>query len=156
MEIVLRNVLDVPEAAAQLGFDTGDHAEIVVSMFDEVAMSNDEEGMGYEELIPKLIAKMHRTLAYLGLCGEMVFDNCLGHGEEREEIRRVLDRLSERDRTITPEDVVRVRKEETEASEQTASLVKRLATFAKEDGLKRGLNREERRTATIGDLFPNE
>ncbi len=156
MLIELRLSDGVPEASANLEFGTGDRADIVVSMIYEVLMyDDDEEEMGYEELITKVIAKMHRTLAYLGLCGRMFFDpSGLTYDDEvREEAKRVLDGLSEQDLTITPEDVVRVRREEAEASEKTAALFKKLETSAKEEGLRRGLGKEERSRMTLGEAF---
>lgn len=129
------------DAAAEV--DMGDDlAEIVVSSLEE----------DYEEII----ARMHRTLAHLGQCGEMLFNLEDLDAEKRVEAERVVEKLSKRDRTIKPEDVVRVHRKAAEYHERMALRLGELGRVMGEEGLKRGLNKEERKTMTLGDVLEGQ
>ena len=129
------------EAAAEV--DMGDdHAEIVVSSLEE----------DYGEII----ARMHKTLAHLGQCGEMLFNIQELDAEKREEAARVLDKLYKRDRTIKREDVIRVHRKAAEYHERMALRMGEFGRVLGEEGLKRGLNKEERKSLTLGDVLQGQ
>lgn len=129
------------DAAAEV--DMGDDlAEIVVSSLEE----------DYGDLI----ARMHRTLAHLGQCGEMLFNLKELDAEKREEAARVVANLSKRDRTIKREDVARVHRKAAEYHERMFIRMGELGRALGEEGLKRGLNKEERKSLTLGDVLEGQ
>jgi hypothetical protein len=145
MVVVALNTTPIPdtwEATAELWIGNGDVVEIVVG-------SVDEEGA------KEVIARMRRALAFLGLCGEMLVAVDVDvYGEERkEEALRVIEKLSEQDRTITWNDVRRVNQEAEEEARRVERGFGKLAGFMKEEGLKRGLNKEEREKLTLGEAL---
>ena len=142
MEVTLRTgLLGTPEASAELLVGR-DVAQIVVEAIDE--------GEGFEEVL----AKMRRTLAHLGMVGKFYVDaNIPFDNEARGEAQRVIDNLSERDRTITPADVQRVLQEDEERAKQVSEGLKHIARTMKEEGLRRGLNKEERKKLSLDEVF---
>ncbi len=142
MEVTLRTgTLGTPEACVELLLGR-DAAKVVVGAIDE------EEG--FEEVL----IKMRRTLAHLGMVGEFYVDaNIPFDGEARKEAQRVIDNLSERDRTITPADIQRVFQEDEERAKQVSEGLEHVAKIMKEECLRRGLNKEERKGMTLDEVF---
>ncbi|PLS84305.1 MAG: hypothetical protein CYG60_18645 [Actinobacteria bacterium] len=65
----------------------------------------------------------------------------------------MLDKLPERDRSITSDDTVRAHREAQEAHERMALRMGELSRFMKEEGLKCGLDKEERNKVTLGEIL---
>jgi hypothetical protein len=147
MEVTLRNsFLGIREASAELPIAGAGLVQIVVQALD------DEEGFG------EVLAKMRRTLAYLDLVAEF---HVLAEGPfvdetHREEAERVVCSLSERDRTITSVDVQRAREEQVEYAKRVSEGLGRVTRGMKEEGLRRGLNKEEREKMTLEEAFGME
>jgi len=133
MEVTLRTgLLGTPEASAEL-LVSRDVAQIVVEAINE--------GEGFEEVL----AKIRRTLAHLGMVGKFCVDaNIPFDDEARGEAQRVIDNLSERDRTITPADVQRVLQEDEERAKQVSEGLKHIRIM-KDEGLRRGLQRRAKK-----------
>jgi hypothetical protein len=148
MEVTLRNsFLGIREASAELPMAGAGLVQIVVQALD------DEEG--FEEVV----TKMRRTLAYLDLVGEfyVLAEGPFVDETHREEAQRIVDGLSERDRTITSADVQRAREEQVEhAKRVNEGLGKQVTRGMKEEGLRRGLNKEEREKMTLEEAFGPE
>jgi imidazolonepropionase-like amidohydrolase len=142
MEVTLRTgLLGTPEASAELLVGR-DVAQIVVEAINE--------GEGFEEVL----AKIRRMLAHLGMVGKFYVDTNIPFDDEaRGEAQRVIDNLSERDRTITPADVQRVLQEDEERAKQVSEGLKHIARIMKEEGLRRGLNKEERKKLSLDEVF---
>ncbi len=142
MEVTLRTgLLGTPEASAELLVGR-DVAQIVVEAINE--------GEGFEEVL----AKIRRTLAHLGMVGKFYVDTNIPFDDEaRGEAQRVIDNLSERDRTITPADVQRVLQEDEERAKQVSEGLKHITRIMKEEGLRRGLNKEERKKLSLDEVF---
>jgi|SRR5215212_4163387 len=142
MEVTLRTgLLGTPEASAELLVGR-DVAQILVEAIDE--------GEGFEEVL----AKMRRTLAHLGMVGKFYVDaNIPFDVEACEEAQRVIDNLSERDRTITLVDVQRVFQEDEERAKQVSEELKHITRIMKEECLRRGLNKEERKKLSLDEVF---
>jgi hypothetical protein len=142
VEVTLRSgILGTPVACAELLLGR-DVAYIVVEVSDE--------GEGFGEAL----AKMRRTLAHLSMVGKFYVNaNIPFDDEARGEAQRVVDNLSERDRTITPADVQRVLRGDEQRAKQVGEGLKHITRLMKEECLRRGLNREEREKLTPGEGF---
>ena len=145
MEVTLRiGALGTPVACAELLLGR-DVAHIVVEAIDE------EEG--FEEVL----AKMRRTLTHLSMVGKFYVDANIPFDEAaRGEAQRVIDNLSEEDRTITPADVQRVFQEDEQRAKQVSEGLTHITRIMKEECLRRGLNKEEREKLTLGEAFGSD
>ncbi len=109
---------------------------------------------GYEDDTYESAARqMVRALALLGFRGEVeLFYDGMGGEEEKQEILATIARLSDT-LQITHEDAMRAASEEVERAEEEQAAFKRLDSFIQEEGLRRGLNKEEREKLTLGDVL---
>lgn len=143
INIALRADAFGPRAVYELGLD-GLPAEIVVKGFRD-----DIEDDSYEDVA----RQMCRALALLGFRGEVsLFYNGTGDEEDKREIFATIDRLKDTLR-ITEGDVRRVAAEEHQNSESLEAGLKKMGSAMKQEGLKRGLNKEERQRLTLGELY---
>lgn len=132
-----------PRAVYELGLD-GLPAEVVVKGFRD-----DIEDDTYEDVA----RQMCRVLALLGFRGEVsLFYDGTGDEEDQREIFATIDRLKETLR-ITESDALRVAEEERQKSESLAAGLKKMGSTMKQEGLRRGLNKEERRQMTLGEAL---
>ena len=151
MDILLgRSVSGTLEAKVELELGKTT-STIVVTAHDE----------GKDEL-EEAITGMYRTLAWLGLTGEVniYFDGSTIESPsdgEAEAVDAVLRRLyGESGPTITPEDVARVHQEVGEEENRIAGRFGTLIRRMKEEGLRRGLNKEEREKMTVEDALRDD
>ena len=123
-----------------------------------IVVTAHDEGDDLEEAI----TGMYRTLAWLGLTGEVniYFDGSTIESpsdEEAEAVDAVLRRLyGESGPTITPEDVARVHQEVGEEEDRITGRFGTLIRRMKEEGLRRGLNKEEREKMTVEDALRDD
>lgn len=73
---------------------------------------------------------------------------------DREDLRKALGSFSDDDLTITVEDATNARMALIEREREFAEGLSTLSKAMHEEGLRRGLNKEERSELTIGDLAP--
>jgi len=133
------NILGLPKAAYDVGID-GPRTEIVV---------NGYEGDTYEDVT----RQMCRALGMLGFRGEVrPFCDGVAAEEERREIFAAIGRLTGA-LWLTDEYARRVGAEEVEQAEKEDADFARIMRFMREEGLRRGLNKEERGRLTLGDAF---
>ena len=151
MDILLgRSVSDTLEAKVELELGRTT-STIVVTAHDE----------GEDEL-EEAITGMYRTLAWLGLTGEVniYFDGSTIESPsdgEAEAVDAVLRRLyGESGPTITPDDVARVHQEVGEEENRITGRFDTLIRRMKEEGLRRGLNKEEREKMTVEDALRDD
>jgi hypothetical protein len=124
------NILGFPKCAYGLGID-GPRTEIVV---------NGYEGDTYEDVV----RQMCRALAVLGFQDEVrLFCDIAAHEEEKREIFANVGHL-EGMLWLTDEYAARVVAEEVERARKDDADFSRIIRFMKEEGLRRGLNKEER------------
>ena len=115
-----------------------------------------------EDELEEAITGMYRTLAWLELIGEVniYFDGSTIESpsdEEAEAVDAVLRRLyGESGPTITPEDVARVHQEVGEEEDRITGRFDTLIRRMKEEGLRRGLNKEEREKMTVEDALRDD
>ena len=133
------NILGFPKAAYDLGID-GPRTEIVVNGYAEDS---------YEDVTRQLC----RALAVLGLRGEVrLFCNGVADEEEKREIFADVGHL-EGALCLTDEYAARVAAEEAEQAAKEDADFDRIKRFMQEEGLRRGLNKEEREKLTLGQVF---
>jgi hypothetical protein len=128
------NILGFPKAAYNVGID-GPRTEIVAN--------------GYEDVTRQIC----RALAVLGFRGEVrLFCEAGTEEEEKREIfanvghlKGVLQLTDEYTRCVDAEGVEQAEKESTDFG--------RITRFMQEEGLRRGLNKEERAKLTPGEVF---
>ena len=148
-EVELRNHFGVLEAAAELYPGTGIAGEIVVN---DHALS--EEELDEDALVPvieNLVAEMLRALARLNLVGDVSFvrEGPAPDDEVERAIDRVLANMQSTIVRITPAHCEHAKEE----AAQEVAFHKSLDLEFKEEGLKRGLNKEERSKVTLGELL---
>lgn len=132
-------LLGYPQATYELGIE-GPRTRIVVE--------GDEDDT-YETVAQN----MCRALALLDFRGEVeLFYDGMADEEEKQEILATVDRLSGT-LQITDEDALRAAAEEEERAEKEHARFKRLASFIQEEGLRRGLNKEERQKLTLEEVL---
>jgi hypothetical protein len=133
------NILGFPKAAYDVGID-GPRTEIVVNGYE-----NDT----YEEVT----RQMCRALAVLGFRGEVRLF-CDG-GAEEEEKREIFANVGHLNGVLhlTDEYAAGVAAEEAEQTEKEDADFGRITRFMQEEGLRRGLNKEERAKLTLGEAF---
>jgi hypothetical protein len=151
MDILLgRSVSGTLEAKVELELGKTT-STIVVTAHDE----------GEDEL-EEAITGMYRTLAWLGLIGEVniYFDGSTieSHSdEEAEAVDAVLRRLyGESGPTITSEDVARVHHEVGEEEDRIAGRFGTVIRHMNEEGLRRRLNKEVREKMTVEDALRDD
>jgi hypothetical protein len=133
------NILGFPKAAFGVGID-GPRTEIVV---------NGYEGDTYEDVA----RQMGRALAALGFRGEVrLFCEGAAHEQERREIFANVGHL-EGTLWLTDEYAAHVDADEAERAKKEDADFGNITRFLKEEGLRRGLNKEERGRLTLGDAF---
>jgi hypothetical protein len=133
------NILGFPKATYDVGID-GPQSEIAV---------NGYEGDTYEDVT----RQMCRVLAVLGFRGEVRLF-CDG-GADEEEKREIFANVGHLEGTLwlTDEYAARVIAEEVEQAEREDTDFGRIMLFMQEEGLRRGLNKEEREKLTLGESF---
>ncbi len=129
----------------------GARAEVLVgSDTAHVVVVSAHEG---EKGFADAIVQVRRALAYLGLCGEMVFDDLplplYLDEESRKAAENAIEKFPKGDLTITPTDVDRVRQEAAEQQERINQNLKKLILRTGEEGLRRGLDKEQREMMTL-------
>ena len=143
---------DVLEAAADLYPGTGISGEIVVNDYSLTEEELDEDAL--VPLIENLVAEMLRALARLNLAGDVSF---VREGPAPEdEIERAIDRVLANMPNIvriTPAHCEHAKEEAAQEAAQEAAFHKSLDLEFKEEGLKRGLNKEERSKVTLAELL---
>jgi hypothetical protein len=136
------SLLGYPQATYELGID-GPRTSIVVE--------------GYEDDTYESVARsMCRALALLDFRGEvrLFYDGMAGE-VEKPDVLATIDRLSGT-LQITDEYAMRVVTEEEERAEKERAGFKRVASFMREEGLRRGLNKEEREELTLGEALESQ
>ena len=133
------NILGFPKAAYDVGID-GPRTEIVVNGYEDDT---------YQDVTQQIC----RALAVLGFRGEVRLF-CDG-GADEEETREIFANVGHLEGTLwlTDEYAARVAAEEAEQAEQEDGDFGRIMRFMQEEGLKRGLNKEEREKLTLGQVF---
>jgi hypothetical protein len=152
-EVELRNHFGVLEAAAELYPGTGIAGEIVVN---DHALS--EEELDEDALVPvieNLVAEMLRALARLNLGGDVSFvrEGPAPDHEVERAIDCVLANMQSTIVRITPAHCEHAKEEAAQEAAQEAAFHKSLDLEFKEEGLKRGLNKEERSKVTLAELL---
>ena len=133
------NILGFPKAAYDVGID-GPRTEIAV---------NGYEYDTYEDVTRHIC----RVLAMLGFRGEVrLFCNGVADEEEKREILANVGHL-EGMLQLTDEYAAHVVTEEVEQAEQELADFSGIMRFMQEEGLRRGLNKEEREKLTLGEAF---
>jgi hypothetical protein len=133
------NILGFPKAAYDVGVD-GPRTEIVVNGYEDDT---------YEDVT----RQMCRALAVLGFRGEvrLFCDGGAGEGEKREIFAKVGH--LEGALWLTDEYAACVGAEEAEQAKKESTDFGRIIRFMQEEGLRRGLNKEERERLTLGQVF---
>ena len=133
------NIFGLPKAAYDVGID-GPRTEIVVNGYEEDT---------YEDAT----RQMCRALAVLGFRGEVrLFCDAGADEEEKREIFANVGHLNGV-LWLTEEYAGRVAAEEVEQAEKESTDFGRITRFMQEEGLRRGLNKEEREKLTLGEAF---
>jgi hypothetical protein len=133
------NILGFPMAAYDVGID-GPRTEIVVDGYEDDT---------YEDVAWQIC----RALAVLGFRGEVrLFCDA---GAEEEEKREIFASVSHLKGVLhlTDDYAACVAAEEVEKAEKEDADFGRIMRFMQEEGLRRGLNKEEREQLTLGEAF---
>jgi hypothetical protein len=94
----------------------------ILPFYDVRVVANSEESYA------DAIAKLRRALAYVGLWGEMDFGN-VPFTTDPAEVEVVVDALTDKEKTITPEDTWRVRKEVAREEKSVGGGLKKVIEF---------------------------
>jgi hypothetical protein len=132
------NILGFPKAAFDVGID-GPRTEIVVNGYEDDT---------YEDVTRQIC----RVLAVLGFRGEVRLICDGGAEEEKREIFAKVGHLKGV-LWLTDEYAAGVAAEEVEQAEKEDADFGRIMRFMQEEGLRRGLNKEEREKLTLGEAF---
>ena len=133
------NIFGLPKAAYDVGID-GPRTEIVVNGYEDDS---------YEDVAQQIC----RALAVLGFRGEVrLFCDAGADEEEKREIFANVGHLNGV-LWLTDEYAGRVAAEEVEQAEKESTDFGRITRFMQEEGLRRGLNKEERAKLTLGEAF---
>jgi hypothetical protein len=133
------NVLGFPKAAYDVGID-GPRTEIVVDGYEDDT---------YEDVTRQIC----RALAVIGFRGEVrLFCDAGAEEEEKREIFASVGHLKGM-LWLTDEYAGRVAAEEVEQAEKESTDFGRITRFMQEEGLRRGLNKEERAKLALGEAF---
>ena len=133
------NILGFPKAAYDVGID-GPRTEIVVNGYEDDT---------YEDVTRQIC----RALAMLGFRGEVrLFCDTGAEEEEKREIFAKVGHLAGTLR-LTDEYAAGMGAEEVEQAEKESTDFGRIMRFMQEEGLRRGLNKEEREKLTLGEAF---
>jgi hypothetical protein len=132
-------LLGYPQATYELGL-TGPTTSIVVEGYED----DTYEGVAHS---------MCRALALLGCRGEVrLYYDGMADEEEKKEIFVTIDALKGR-LQLTDEMAQRVAEEEQQHAENEAARFKKMASFIKQEGLRRGLTKEEREKLTLKEAL---
>jgi hypothetical protein len=104
----------------------------------------------------EILRRAGHMAAYFFLVGEMYVDDESRISDERDqhEASAAVKAMRERgELTITVEDVVAARREVARANQGIADTVTLIGKIMQEEGLRRGLNKEERAELTLGEVF---
>ncbi len=147
MIVVLREEFDVLEAVADLG-----DATLLVSDYSLIEdYPVDEDGL--VKIFEDLQLKICVVLARMGQVVEVTF---YMDEDPSSDLGMAMERALENTPSsvvITPELVEQVQLEAAEEARQTKWIFERLEKVVKEEGLKRGLNKEERQKITLGEAL---
>jgi hypothetical protein len=132
------NILGFPMAAYDVGID-GPRTEIAVNGYEDDS---------YEDVARQIC----RALAVLGFRGEVRLFCDAGADEEKREIFAKVGHLKEV-LHLTDEYAARVAAEEVEQAKKEDADFGTIMRFMREEGLRRGLNKEEREKLTLGEAF---
>jgi hypothetical protein len=146
MQVELKDSFDVLQAVADIG-----DAQIVVNDYSLTEEEIDDDGI--VEIFKDLQVRIVAVLARLGLHGEVRFwmdvspTSKLGNL-----IKRSLEGAP-RSVVITPEFCEQARQDEAEAERQTAEMFKALKKDMRAEGLRRGLDKEQRAKMTLSEFY---
>jgi hypothetical protein len=129
--------------AADLGF------ELRVTAFHY----EEEEDPDVSSWIRELLDKMRLALARCFIWGEMVPYSDLREDEDKETFKKVLNALPEGYLDITPALSMEALAAQSEQDAAFVSGITKLTRLMEEEGLRRGLNKEERAKMTLGEIF---
>jgi hypothetical protein len=132
------NILGFPKAAFDVGID-GPRTEIVVNGYEDDT---------YEDVTRQIC----RALAVLGFRGAVRLFCDGGAEEEKREIFANVGHLKGV-LWLTDEYAAGVAAEEVEQAEKEDADFGKIMRFMQEEGLRRGLNKEEREKLTLGEAF---
>ena len=133
------NILGFPKAAYGVGID-GPRTEIVVDGYEDDT---------YEDVTRQICS----ALAVLGFRGEVrLFCDAGAEEEEKREIFASVGHLKGV-LWLTDEYAGRVATEDVEQAEKESTDFGRITRFMQEEGLRRGLNKEERAKLALGEAF---
>ena len=157
MDIELREAGGVLQAVADLYPITGETgAEIVINDYTLIDEELDEDGLVavYEELV-------FRMLKVLNLLGHResvaLYGESGGNDELDRAMKRVLQGIPEKKEEVLRRLGEGLASSSSESGRSEAGDdLKSLSQAMKEEGLRRGLNKEERKRATLGELFDLE
>ena len=154
--------LDILKARVEIDFITGViGSELVVEnrdLFKRGLETDDDDEIEYGELVEmvkKLVSDTVQSLAVLGVVGDIRFGYEVSGHPDDEDVEKAMDEVLQsipNPARITLELVAEARKAAREGIEKEAQLYKSLSRAMQEEGLKRGLNKEERDNMTIWEL----
>jgi hypothetical protein len=154
--------LDILKARVEIDFITGViGSELVVEnrdLFKRGLETDDDDEIEYGELVEmvkKLVSDTVQSLAALGVVGDIRFGYEVSGHPDDEDVEKAMDEVLQsipNPARITLELVAEARKAAREGMEKEAQLYKSLSRAMQEEGLKRGLNKEERDNMTIGEF----
>jgi hypothetical protein len=154
--------LDILKARVEIDFITGViGSELVVEnrdLFKRGLETDDDDEIEYGELVEmvkKLVSDTVQSLAVLGVVGDIRFGYEVSGHPDDEDVEKAMDEVLQsipNPARITLELVAEARKAAREGMEKEAQLYKSLSRAMQEEGLKRGLNKEERDNMTIGEF----
>lgn len=152
-KVELRGRSDVLEAAADLYPGTGISGEIVVNDYALIEEELDEDALVL--VIENLVAETLRALARLNLVGDVSFvrEGPAPDDEVERAIDRVLANMQSTIVRITPALCEHAKEAAAQEAAQEEAFYKGLDLEFKKEGLRRGLNKEERSKATLGELL---
>jgi hypothetical protein len=138
------------ELEARVEVELGEPVRTYISAkCEDLDLDDEEAPWPYAEMI----AMLRQALAFCGVVGRMSFDTSWLEGEEYEGATATIARLSEEERTITAEDVPRARQAIADAARRESEGFTMLMKTMQEEGLRRGLNKEERGKMTLGEFM---
>jgi type VI protein secretion system component Hcp len=123
---------------------------------DDTSADGAREGKfepGSPAMFAELITRMRNLLASAMFCGTMrVIGEDIGE-EEQKNLAQAIDDLGEEFFEITLENALVARMEQVARDDALGEGLQRILSTMREEGIKRGLNKEERDNMTIGDAF---
>jgi len=109
----------------------------------------DDDGFSVDLAMADAVRDLRNALARFGIVGRLVFpdEDCWLEGEDGAEVLRAIESLPPEDLKVSWEDVVRT--QDAAPDRERDPILK----LMKVEALRRGLNKEEREKATIGELL---